>query len=77
MEGDQDTGQAPPPPGEALTRVTARLGEPLTVRLLSDRLGSRAWKIQGHRGAVALKAGPDEATARDETAEMAKRTSTS
>ncbi|MFD9724791.1 hypothetical protein [Streptomyces sp. NPDC059072] len=66
-------GQALPPPGEALTRLTEQLGDPLTARLLSDRRGSRAWKIQGPRGAVAVKANsPDEAAARDKTAEMAQ-----
>ncbi|MGW8780153.1 protein kinase domain-containing protein [Streptomyces sp. NPDC055796] len=66
-------GQALPPPGEALTRLTEQLGDPLTARLLSDRRGSRAWKIQGPRGAVAVKANsPDEATARDKAAEMAQ-----
>ncbi|CAL9635453.1 hypothetical protein SUDANB120_06190 (plasmid) [Streptomyces sp. enrichment culture] len=66
-------GQALPPPGEALTRLTEQLGEPLTASLLSDRRGSRAWKIQGPRGAVALKANsPDEATIWDKAAEMAQ-----
>ncbi|MFF0437483.1 protein kinase [Streptomyces sp. NPDC004327] len=66
-------GQALPPPGEALTRLTEQLGDPLTASLLSDRRGSRAWKIQGTRGAVALKANsPDEATARDKAAEIAQ-----
>ncbi|MFE0658087.1 hypothetical protein, partial [Streptomyces sp. NPDC058876] len=66
-------GQALPPPGEALTRLTEQLGDPLTSSLLSDRRGSRAWKIHGFRGAAALKANsPDEDTARDKAAEMAQ-----
>ncbi|MDQ1005762.1 serine/threonine protein kinase [Streptomyces sp. V4I23] len=66
-------GQALPPPGEALTRLTEQLGDPLTASLLSDRRGSRAWKVRGSRGVVALKANnSDEATARDKATEMAQ-----
>ncbi|MEU4954695.1 protein kinase domain-containing protein [Streptomyces lavendulae] len=66
-------GQAPAPPGEAVALLTEYTGEPTTIQLLSDRRGSRAWKIQGPKGAVALKANdPDGDTARDKAAEMAQ-----
>ncbi|MFI5867431.1 protein kinase [Streptomyces sp. NPDC051546] len=66
-------GQAPAPPGEAIALLTGHTGEPTTIQLLSDRRGSRAWKIQGPKGAVAVKANtPDGDNARDKAAEMAQ-----
>ncbi|MBP0932637.1 protein kinase domain-containing protein [Streptomyces goshikiensis] len=66
-------GQAPDPPGEAVALLTGHTGEPTAIQLLSDRRGSRAWKIQGPQGAVALKANnPDGDNARDKAAEMAQ-----
>ncbi|MEU2430376.1 protein kinase [Streptomyces sp. NPDC007861] len=66
-------GEAFPPPGEAIGLLKDHVGEPFTTRLLSDRRGSRAWKIQGPKSAVALKANnPDDATSRDKAAEMAQ-----
>ncbi|MGR3935310.1 protein kinase domain-containing protein [Streptomyces sp. BRA346] len=66
-------GQTPSPPGEAIDILTAQIGEPTSTQLLSDRRGSRAWKIQGPLGAVALKANsPDSDDARDKAAEMAQ-----
>ncbi|MFD6121298.1 protein kinase domain-containing protein [Streptomyces hydrogenans] len=62
------------PPREAVDRLGDRVGRPLTARLLSDRRGSRAWKVHGPWGAVALKAnvpGRDGA-ARDKAAELAQ-----
>ncbi|WP_030593019.1 protein kinase domain-containing protein [Streptomyces anulatus] len=66
-------GQEPPPPGEAVALLTAHTGEPTTIRLLSDRRGSRAWKVQGPKGAVAVKANtPDADNAHEKAAEMAQ-----
>ncbi|MFJ3877435.1 hypothetical protein ACIPW5_08265 [Streptomyces sp. NPDC090077] len=65
--------EALPPPGEALHHLAASLGTPRTTKLLSDRRGSRAWKVTGPDGAVALKANnPDADTVRDKAAEMAQ-----
>ncbi|MEU6315159.1 protein kinase [Streptomyces sp. NPDC047014] len=62
-----------PPPGEALDRLAGRLGAPLDSSLLSDRRGTRTWKIRGSRGAVALKANsPEQETVRAKAAEMAQ-----
>ncbi|GGY76325.1 hypothetical protein CP967_12100 [Streptomyces nitrosporeus] len=66
-------GEAFPPPGEAVDFLKDHIGEPLTSRLLSDRRGSRAWKIEAPRGTVALKANaPDAHTGRDKAAEIAQ-----
>ncbi|MGR8007505.1 protein kinase domain-containing protein [Streptomyces hypolithicus] len=66
-------GQTVPPPGEAVDVLTGHIGEPTSIQLLSDRRGSRAWKLQGPRGAVALKANdPDSDNARDKATEMAQ-----
>ncbi|MFC5958170.1 hypothetical protein ACFP51_28050 [Streptomyces pratens] len=66
-------GQTPSPPGEAVDLLTGHIGEPTRARLLSDRRGSRVWKIQGPRGVVALKANnPDSDDARDKAAETAQ-----
>lgn len=66
-------GQEPPPPGEAVALLTGRTGEPTAIQLLSDRRGSRAWKVQGPKGAVAVKANtPDGDNAREKAAEMAQ-----
>ncbi|MEU9321981.1 hypothetical protein [Streptomyces sp. NPDC048295] len=66
-------GQAPAPPGEAVALLTRHTGEPTTIQLLSDRCGSWAWKIQGPKSAVALKAdNPGGDDARDKAAEMAQ-----
>ena len=65
--------QTLPPPSQAIARLTEQLGGPISTQLLSDRRGSRAWKIQGPLGTVALKANdPDSDTARDKAAEMAQ-----
>ncbi|MFI0220051.1 protein kinase domain-containing protein [Streptomyces lydicus] len=66
-------GQTPSPPSEAIDLLNRHIGEPTATHLLSDRRGSRAWKIQGPQGAVALKANnPDSDHARDKAAEMAQ-----
>ncbi|WP_328549191.1 protein kinase domain-containing protein [Streptomyces platensis] len=66
-------GQAPAPPGEAVDILTGHTGEPIAIQVLSDRRGSRAWKLQGPKRAVALKANsPDGDDARDKAAEMAQ-----
>ncbi|MFJ3164378.1 protein kinase domain-containing protein [Streptomyces kanasensis] len=66
-------GTIPAPPGEAVALLTGHTGEPTAIQLLSDRRGSRAWKFQGPKGAVALKANnPDGEDARDKAAEMAQ-----
>ncbi|MGW2840399.1 protein kinase domain-containing protein [Streptomyces sp. NPDC001493] len=68
-----------PPPDEAvdvLTRHIGRidhLGDPTSVQLLTDRRGSRAWRIRGLLGTVVLKANdPDSEDARAKAAEMAQ-----
>ncbi|MGW2491942.1 protein kinase domain-containing protein [Streptomyces sp. NPDC001606] len=64
---------APPPPEEALTLLRVHVGRPYTTRLVSDRRGSRAWKVNGPHGAVALKANnPDDESDRDKAAEIAQ-----
>ncbi|AXG78262.1 protein kinase domain-containing protein [Streptomyces paludis] len=66
-------GTTPAPPGEAVVLLGAHTGEPTAVQLLSDRRGSRAWKLQGPKRAVVLKANnPDGDNARDKAAEMAQ-----
>ncbi|MFD5067596.1 hypothetical protein ACFWNC_06565 [Streptomyces sp. NPDC058369] len=66
-------GQEPPPPAEAVALLTGHTGEPATVRLLSDRRGSRVWKVQGLKGAAAVKANtPDGDNAHEKAAEMAQ-----
>ncbi|WP_322974852.1 protein kinase domain-containing protein [Actinacidiphila epipremni] len=60
------------PPAEALERLTLRIGGPVAVQLLSDRRGSRAWKVSGPLGAVAVKANNPEGGLRDKAAEMAQ-----
>ncbi|WP_179893235.1 MULTISPECIES: protein kinase domain-containing protein [Streptomyces] len=65
--------QTLPAPGEAVGLLKYHVGEPVTTRLLSDRRGSRTWKIEGPRGVVALKANnPDDGSARNKAAEMAQ-----
>lgn len=60
------------PPVEAVATLEQLLG-PATCDLLSDRRGSRAWKVIGPRGAAALKANsPEAAPGRDKAAEMAQ-----
>lgn len=54
--------QRPAPLGEALDLLTGQIGEPTQVRLVSDRRGSRTWKIEGPLGAVALEANSPWAT---------------
>lgn len=66
-------GQTPSPPGEVIDLITGQAGGPTQAQFLSDRRGSRAWKIQGPRGTVALKANNhDSDGARDKAAEMAR-----
>ncbi|MCY0921097.1 protein kinase [Streptomyces sp. H27-G5] len=66
-------GQTVPPPGEAVALLTGHTGEPTAIQLLSDRRGSRAWKVQGPKGAVAVKANtPDGDNAHEKAAEMAQ-----
>ena len=66
-------GQAPAPPGEAVALLAGHTGEPAAIHVLSDRRGSRAWRLQGPKRAVALKANnPDSDNARDKAAEMAQ-----
>ncbi|MER6611602.1 hypothetical protein ABT282_38610 [Streptomyces sp. NPDC000927] len=66
-------GTTPAPPGEAVALLTGQTGEPTAIQVLSDRRGSRAWKLQGPKRAVALKANnPDGDNARDKAAEMAQ-----
>ncbi|MFI2757539.1 hypothetical protein ACH5A3_01475 [Streptomyces echinatus] len=65
--------EALPPPGEAVDQLAGRLGMPLAAQLLSDRRGSRAWKLSGPGGAVVVKANnPDDDSPRDKAAEMAQ-----
>ena len=60
------------PPAEAVAALEQWLG-PVTCNLLSDRRGSRAWKVVGSRGTAALKANsPEAAPGRDKAAEMAQ-----
>ncbi|MFE5591193.1 protein kinase [Streptomyces sp. NPDC056549] len=66
-------GTTPTPPSEAIVLLTAHTGDPTTLQLLSNRRGTRAWKIQGPKGAVALKTNnPDGDNARDKATEMAQ-----
>ncbi|MER6089263.1 protein kinase domain-containing protein [Streptomyces bluensis] len=59
-----------PPPAEAVRTLEDRFG-PLTYDLLSDRRGSRVWRIKSPRGAMALKANaPDSQNARDKAREL-------
>ncbi|MFF3819744.1 protein kinase [Streptomyces bluensis] len=59
-----------PPPAEAVKALEDRFG-PLTYDLLSDRRGSRAWRIKSPRGAMALKANaPDSQNAREKAREL-------
>ncbi|MET8831495.1 hypothetical protein ABZX40_37300 [Streptomyces sp. NPDC004610] len=63
-------GAAPPP--EAVAALEQIVG-PVTCDPLSDRRGSRAWKVIGTRGVVALKANnPEAAPGRDKAAELAQ-----
>ncbi|MGW3949923.1 protein kinase domain-containing protein [Streptomyces sp. NPDC004752] len=60
------------PPVEAVAALEHLLG-PVTCDLLSDRRGSRAWKVIGTRGSAALKANnPEAGPGRDKAAEMAQ-----
>ncbi|MFJ6568534.1 protein kinase [Streptomyces sp. NPDC091292] len=60
------------PPVEAVAALEQLLG-PVTCDLLSDRRGSRAWKVIGSGGTAALKANnPEAASGRDKAAEMAQ-----
>ncbi|MFC8536780.1 protein kinase [Streptomyces sp. NPDC057249] len=66
-------GQEPPPPAEPVALLTGHTGKPTAVRLLSARRGSRAWKVQGPKGAAAVKANtPDGHNAHEKAAEMAQ-----
>ncbi|WP_328900613.1 protein kinase [Streptomyces sp. NBC_00441] len=66
-------GQEPPPPAEAVALLTRHTGEPTAIQLLSDRRGSRVWKVQGPGGAVVVKANdPDGDGAHEKAAEMAQ-----
>ncbi|MGC5344274.1 protein kinase domain-containing protein [Streptomyces sp. DT171] len=66
-------GQKPPPPAEAVALLADHTGNPAAIQLLSDRRGSRVWKVQGPRGAVAVKANtPDGDNAHEKAAEMAQ-----
>ncbi|MGW7820140.1 protein kinase domain-containing protein [Streptomyces puniciscabiei] len=58
------------PPDEAVTALEARYGT-VTADLLSDRRGSRAWKVTTAAGRLALKANnPDADESRDKEAEL-------
>ncbi|MFF5535776.1 protein kinase [Streptomyces cinerochromogenes] len=60
------------PPAEAVAALEARFG-PFAYDLLSDRRGSRAWKIAAGRNRVVLKANAPEAEeSRDKAAEIAQ-----
>ncbi|MFJ6669077.1 hypothetical protein [Streptomyces sp. NPDC091383] len=50
-------GHAPALPGEAVALLTGHTGEPAAIQVLSDRRGSRAWKLQGLKRAAALRCG--------------------
>ncbi|NEE38541.1 hypothetical protein G3M53_75765 [Streptomyces sp. SID7982] len=66
-------GQAPAPPCEAVAFLAGRTGEPIAVQALTDRRGSRAWKLQGPEGTVALKANsPDGGDPHGKAAEVAQ-----
>jgi serine/threonine protein kinase len=64
------------PPAEALHTLQDRFGQLLAAELLSDRRGSRAWRITGHGVRLALKANAPGATARDKATELAQEDST-
>lgn len=60
------------PPAESVAALEHLLG-PVTCDLLSDRRGSRAWKVTGSQGTAALKANdPEAAPGRDKAAELAQ-----
>ncbi|GHA77868.1 hypothetical protein GCM10010345_94220 [Streptomyces canarius] len=60
------------PPAEAVGALEACFG-PVSYDLLSDRRGSRAWKVTAGRTRVVLKANTPEAErSRDKAAEMAQ-----
>ncbi|MGW0705693.1 protein kinase domain-containing protein [Streptomyces sp. NPDC002643] len=62
------------PPTEAIALLAERCGFPLGAEPLSDRRGSRAWKVHGPLGAVVLKANApeNESGSRYKAAEMAQ-----
>ncbi|GAA2470596.1 hypothetical protein GCM10023100_43530 [Actinocorallia cavernae] len=61
-----------PPPAGAMKTLEERFG-PLSYDLLSDRRGSRVWKITTGSGAMVLKASvPDSGNARNEAVELAQ-----
>ncbi len=61
------------PPHEATDLLSERFGSPVTADLLSDRRGSRAWKVTTPDIRLALKANaPGGDDARDKAAEMAQ-----
>ncbi|WP_411139253.1 hypothetical protein [Streptomyces sp. C10] len=53
FEHTPPNGRSSAPPSQAVDLLTGQAGEPAPARLLSDRRGSRVWKIQGPKGAVA------------------------
>ncbi|MEU1670101.1 protein kinase [Streptomyces sparsogenes] len=61
-----------PPPAEAIKALEDRFG-PVSACLLSDRRGSRAWKVATPKGHMALKANaPESEGARDKAEELAQ-----
>ncbi|UQS30302.1 hypothetical protein J5J01_00430 [Streptomyces fradiae] len=65
-------GQPPAPPAEAVTALTSLTGGTTHTRLISDRRGSRVWKIYGPEGAVALKANSPDGDDGDSGAAIAQ-----
>ncbi|MGW2276750.1 protein kinase domain-containing protein [Streptomyces sp. NPDC001770] len=68
-----------PPPGEAIDILTGHIGridhigDPTSIQLLTDRRGSRAWRVRGLLGTVALKANnPDSNNSDARATEMAQ-----
>jgi hypothetical protein len=60
-------------PPEAVAALEPRVGPGAECVLLSDRRGSRAWKVTGRRATVVLKANsPETAQERDKAAEIAQ-----
>ncbi|WKX70921.1 protein kinase [Streptomyces sp. XD-27] len=59
------------PPREAMGLLTERFGSPVTADLLSDRRGSRTWKVVTPAVPLAVKANvPGQDRARDKAAEL-------
>ncbi|KOU46996.1 hypothetical protein ADK56_27530 [Streptomyces sp. MMG1522] len=65
-------GQAPAPPCEAVALLAGHTGTPVAIQALTDRRGSRVWRLRGPEGTVALKANDPGGGPHDKAAEMAQ-----